>query len=66
MLAISPLSSGVIIVVEVICKLIGANLVRLVMYMQRKRGKGRGMNGRGGKKVGLWEIFMEGCRKGFT
>lgn len=40
MLAISPLSSGVIIVIEIICKLIGANFVRLVIGMGKKK---RGM-----------------------
>lgn len=37
MLAISPLSSGIIIVIEIFCKLVGANLVRLVISLKGRR-----------------------------
>lgn len=37
MLAISPLSAGVIILVEIVCKIIGANFVRLVLKLKGRK-----------------------------
>ena len=37
MLAISPLSSGVIILIEIVCKFIGANFVRIILNLKSKK-----------------------------
>lgn len=41
LLAICPIALGAIIVIEFICKLIGANLVRLVLFFSRKKRAGK-------------------------
>jgi nucleoside recognition membrane protein YjiH len=38
MLAISPVSFGVVFAVEFICKIIGANIIRVVLAFNRKKG----------------------------
>lgn len=39
LLLISPISLGVIILIEVICKIIGANLVRIILKMSKGKGE---------------------------
>lgn len=36
-MAISPVGLGPILLVEIVCKLIGANLVRLILRMRKRR-----------------------------
>ena len=41
LLAICPVSLGAIIVIEFVCKLIGANVVRLILFFRSKKRAGK-------------------------
>lgn len=38
LIAICPVALGIVIIIEVICKLVGANIMRLIIFMKNRKG----------------------------